>query len=237
MGCLQPPLQGGKYSAPEPYPWKPSEHGLKLASFMFDPLRFSFNDLQKPMRLHSSSKPLGPIGRFCFGRIFPLPFLIVGAIFLLIGLRSMQRAQESTNWPSVAAVIVSSSVDSRSGNKGTTYQAKVLYDYTVDGTQYSSNRIGYGDYGSSNPGHAREVVNQYPKGSKVEVFYMPDHPEESVLEPGIHLRTYFIPAFGAVFLFAGAGMFIFLPRILRKQAEQAHARQSQRAVQESNSLP
>jgi hypothetical protein len=134
------------------------------------------------MQFNSSSKPLGSKGRFFFGRIFPLPFIIAGACILFFGLRSIQRANNSSNWPSVSGLIVSSNLDSSRGDNGTTYSAEVLYDYKVDNTKYSSNRVGYGDYRSSNPSGARKIVNKYPKGKEVSVFYMPNDPEESVLE-------------------------------------------------------
>lgn len=148
-----------------------------------------------------------------------MPFLIVGAAVLFFGLRSLQRAKASSDWPSVSGIVVSSEVDSNRGDDGTTYSAEILYDFEVDGITYSSNRVGYGDYGSSNPSGARRMVNRYQEGSEVDVFYMPENPEESVLEAGVHSRTYFLPAFGLVFFLAGLGMLLFLPRLLRKEGE------------------
>ncbi len=119
---------------------------------------------------------------------------------------------------------MSSDLDRNRGDDGTTYSAEILYDYKVDGETYSSNRVGYGDYGSSNPSGARKVVNKYPEGLELEVFYMPDKPDESVLEVGIQKRTYFLPAFGAVFFVVGLAMFIFLPKLLNKQVESGRSR-------------
>jgi hypothetical protein len=172
------------------------------------------------MRFNTNSKSVVTIGRFLLGRLFPLPFLIAGANVMFFGLRSMDRAKASTEWPSVRGVVVLSEVDSRGGHRGTSYFAEVLYDYEVDGAKHCSNRIGYGDYGYSNPNEARKTVNRYPKGKEVDVFYMPEKPEESVLEVGIHIRTYFLPTFGAVFFLAGLGMIVFLPKLRAKQAEQ-----------------
>lgn len=137
---------------------------------------------------------------------------------MFFGLRTMKLAHDSSDWPFVSGIIVSSHIDSISGDNGTTYSAEVLYDYTVDNTKYSSNQVALGSYGSSNPGAARQTVNEYPEGKEVSVFYMPNDPEESVLEVGIHGVTYFLPVFGAVFFLSGLGMFIFLPRLLEKQA-------------------
>ena len=57
----------------------------------------------------------------------------------------------------------------------------------------------------------------------MNVFYMPKKPGESVLEIGIHSRIYFIPAFGAGFFLMGLEMFVFVPNLLKKHAEQADA--------------
>lgn len=96
------------------------------------------------MRFNTNSKSVVTIGRFLLGRLFPLPFLIAGANVMFFGLRSMDRAKASTEWPSVRGVVVLSEVDSRGGHRGTSYFAEVLYDYEVDGAKHCSNRIGYG---------------------------------------------------------------------------------------------
>lgn len=156
-----------------------------------------------------------------FAWLFPIPFVIAGAVTLTLGVRSLWFARESSSWPSTSGVVIHSDVETSRGNKGTTYQAEIMYDYEVDGSTYSSNRVGYGDYGSSNPSPARQMVNRYPKGKSVTVYYQEEDPEQSCLEPGVHGRTYFLPSFGAVFFFAGLGMWIYLPRVVRKQNQNA----------------
>lgn len=156
-----------------------------------------------------------------FAWLFPIPFVIAGAVTLTLGVRSLWFARESSSWPSTSGVVIQSDVETSRGNKGTTYQAEIMYDYEVDGSTYSSNRVGYGDYGSSNPSPARQMVNRYPKGKSVTVYYQEEDPEQSCLEPGIHGRTYFLPSFGAVFFFAGLAMWIYLPRVIRRQNQSA----------------
>ena len=67
-----------------------------------------------------------------------------------------------------------------------TYHAEILYSFTVDGEPRSGNRIAFGDYGSSNPSHAQEIVNRYPVGKAVRVSYLPGQPDVCLLEPGLH---------------------------------------------------
>lgn len=154
-----------------------------------------------------------------FSRIFPLIFTAAGAIALCLGLQWMQRAKASTNWPTAPGVVVSSEVQSRSDGDTTTYGAEILYEYEVDGVRHSSSRVGYGDYSTNYSGHARNIVKQYPKGAAVTVHYMPEKPGESVLEPGVHARTYFVPALGAVFTTFGLLMLWFLTKEQRRQTQ------------------
>lgn len=78
----------------------------------------------------------------------------------------MQGAKESIYWLSVSGIVMPSSVESHQKNSknGTTYKAEIFYDYKVNGTKHSSNRVGYGDFSSSNPSCARSVANQYLAG-------------------------------------------------------------------------
>ena len=158
--------------------------------------------------------------KFFFARIFPWPFFIAGAVTLCFGVRGVVRARASVRWPTADGKVVSSSVESdhsSGGNGGgTTYQAEILYEFSVDGTIYNGNRVAYGDYGSSNPSHARNIVNQYPVGKELTVYYMPSEPEESLLEPGMQTQAWFLPGFGLVFLCTGSGMLVFLPKLVAK---------------------
>jgi hypothetical protein len=158
-----------------------------------------------------------PAIKFLFSRLFPWPFIIVGALVSWFGVRSLLRAEDSVKWPTVQGVVQSSSMEYHSGGKGGgTYHAHVLYNYNLNGTAFSGDRIAYGDYGSSNPSHAQEIVNRYPAGAKVTVYYMRTNPEECLLEPGIKAQAWFLPGFGIVFLVAGVAMAVFLPKVFAK---------------------
>lgn len=171
------------------------------------------------MRFQRSSNQVpSPLIRFIFGRLFPLPFAIVGAVLLFIGSRALLDARASSAWPTVAGKVVASNVESSSGDDGTSYSAEVMYEYEVEGITYSSNRVAFGDYGSSNPSHAREIVNRYPKNADVTVAHKPADPGNSVLEVGVQWQAFFVPVFGLVFFTIGCLMLVFLPGLMRKQA-------------------
>ena len=166
----------------------------------------------------SSVKRMSPGMRFLFSRLFPLPFMIAGGLILYFGSRNLQRAKDSSDWPTAQGVVQRSSVEYHDSDEGGgTYHAEVMYEFTVDGATFSGNCVAFGDYGSSNPSHARRIVNKYPKGTAVNVYYMRENPEVCVLEPGLKGQTWFLPAFGLVFFVVGSLIAMFLPRALRKQ--------------------
>jgi hypothetical protein len=175
-----------------------------------------------------SSRPMSPGLKFFFSRIFPLPFILVGAVVFFIGVRNFNRARESVLWPTVEGRVAHSEMtiswphanDSHQSNTPT-YGAEVLYKYQLSGTTYSSNRVGFGDYESGDPSHAQSILNRYPRGISVQVHYNPQSPELSVLETGVHGATYFLPIGGLLFFVAGCIMLWGLPKLFRQMPAQA----------------
>ena len=76
------------------------------------------------------------------------------------------RAEQSKSWPATQGVIKESSVER--GHKSS-YRAKVIYDYTVDGNNFTGGRVFYGSF-STNKTDAQKVADKYPK-DKTLVFY------------------------------------------------------------------
>lgn len=163
-----------------------------------------------------SVNEMSPKMRFLFSRLFPLPFMIAGGITLYFGIQNLIRSKQSTEWPTVVGIVKISDVEySRSSDGPGTHHANVQYDFIINGTTYSGDEVAYGDYGSSNSSHARKIVNRYPVGKEVKVYYLPDDPYECVLEPGTKLQAWFLPGFGMIFFTVGTAMLIFLPRLMK----------------------
>jgi len=132
-------------------------------------------------------------------KIFFLIFLISGIVTLFCAIGSLEKAKTSENWPTTEGQVVSSDIvtgiDWRRTGKDrrtyTTYKPIVLYEYSVNDTKYSSNMVSFvGEDESEMQGHARRIVNRYPPGKKVIVYYNPDNPKEAVLETGVSPITY-----------------------------------------------
>lgn len=145
--------------------------------------------------------------------IFGICLLFIGLVSAL-GNNQIQRiknAQASLSWPSTEGKIISSRVESKiSTNSGkqristTSYFADIMHEYTVRDKEYSSKIISFGNYNSSDRSRAEEIVNRYPDGKKIQVFYNPSDPDNSVLEPGIPISIYVFIAIGVLLLIFGS---------------------------------
>lgn len=137
--------------------------------------------------------------------LLPAVFIVIGVIILANGIKSVAKAKESVNWPSCTGVIVSSEMGRHTdSDSGTTYSADIVYEFTVNSDLISSGKVKFGKVNTSNPSDARKVLNKYPEGKEVVVYYSESDPYESVLEPGVHKSTWFLPGFGLAFASFGA---------------------------------
>lgn len=163
--------------------------------------------------------------RIFFAYLLPGMFTIAGAIMLVVGARNIQGAWESENWPHVQGKISESEVRSHTsrnsnGRTSTSYSVELKYTYTVDDEEYIGDRLRFGEMNSNKRRDANAKAKTFAAGKKIKVFYDPEEPQESVLEPGIHGSSWFLPIFGAVFFTVGTLLSIFLPRMFRRIIKQ-----------------
>jgi len=132
--------------------------------------------------------------------LFILIFFAVGIGLSIWGGIVIRNASVSEGWPQTQGEIVSSYVDSSADSDGTTYSADIKFMYVVNDRWLTGDVVNFGEYGSSNMRHADEIVNRYPIGKIVSVYYNPEQPETAVLEPGLTWSSYFILFMGIIFL-------------------------------------
>ncbi len=159
-------------------------------------------------------------------RVFPWPFVIIGAVTLLLGVKTGWRAVQSRHWPSVNGLISSSKTvteiqapdraqgDRQTRPSRTVDRAAIIYDYRVGDRTYAGSTVSFGDFGSSRKGHAGGIVTRYPSGKMVAVFYDPARPERAVLEPGFSWSLLLAPVIGLIFLIGGLVTARFLWRAM-----------------------
>lgn len=111
---------------------------------------------------------------------------LIALVVLLGAVRGWLAASASRAWPSVSGRVLNSSLirtPRRGTSGGGSYIPMIVYEYQVDGRVYRSQRYSFGtQIGTGFTGIASRVVNQYPEGSAVEVYYNPDNPSEAVLK-------------------------------------------------------
>jgi len=145
------------------------------------------------------------------GVLVSLVFIAIGLSLLYYARSVSAKAQQSLSWPQADGVIAHSAVlqqmQTSSSTNAATYKADVTYRYKVQGRDYSSERITLADF-SSSTGRAQDIVDRFPDGAPVTVYYNPVDPSDAVLErdgtSGIRL-LYII---GGIFATAGV-LFLF----------------------------
>ncbi len=118
---------------------------------------------------------------------------LFGGLFLLIGLALLfawvipgtLKALDSSRWIQTPCKIVSSRVGTNASSDGDTHFVDILYRYTFEGREYTSDR--YNIVGGSSSGRAgkADIVKKYPRGSQAVCYVNPARPREAVLRPGI----------------------------------------------------
>ena len=139
-------------------------------------------------------------------------FLVIGAAFMALGLRNVWRGLVSTRWPTVMGSVSDSRVDVQTGTDretnapSVTYLAEITVDYRVDGRDYSTGTLAFGQtVGSGDSSEAELRRLRYPPGMPVSVSYDPSDPAVAVLRPGFDPEVLWLP---------GAGLGFFLPGLM-----------------------
>lgn len=138
--------------------------------------------------------------------ILGLVFLLLGGIFLAIGLVATKRAKSAQSWPSMPGTVNRSEVveheDTDSdGGSTVTYEPVVEYQYSVMGQPFTGKRIAFGA-NRFNFKKAVEIAARYPLGARVNVYYNPEKPKDSTLETSASGGKLFV-IFGAVMAAVG----------------------------------
>jgi len=135
---------------------------------------------------------------------------VFGIVLAGFGIVLFQQTASAEKWPTTDGIIFHSTVDSYREHDSTMHKPLVQYKYTVNGVNYSSNRVRFGVISTSDGGYANEVVNRYPVGKTVKVYYNPDNPSEALLEPGITWIEYLPILFGLIFILIGIVFLFFV---------------------------
>ncbi|MCC7187933.1 MAG: DUF3592 domain-containing protein [Anaerolineales bacterium] len=108
-------------------------------------------------------------------------FAILNVIFLAIIFVTRRKMAAVQTWASTMGTVLASYLERRrSGDSGSVNYPVVQYSYQVGGQTYQGAKIAPGmEVGGTG---AASVVNRYPEGAQVMVFYDPNNPSDAVLE-------------------------------------------------------
>jgi hypothetical protein len=153
---------------------------------------------------------------FFFAKIFPAIFALPGAAMLCFGAQQVLEAHQSSGWPTVNGKVVVAEVT----RDGRYYAPVITYEYKVRRQRWTGYRISFGDArrgGVAGLADAKTIVNRYETGKSVRVYYHPDRPQDSLLEPGLangNWVVWFLPGIGLLFLSVGVGVYVVIPKFL-----------------------
>jgi hypothetical protein len=139
-------------------------------------------------------------------------FVLIGLVIACFGWQDIFQAQASQLWQPADGIIVSSDLGVRTNDDGATlYSADIHYTYQVSGRELKNDRVFFGQLSTSDRQPIFDILLKYEQGDEVIVYYNPDDPVQSVLEPGVHGVTWFLPALGTGFavlglIFVGIGL-------------------------------
>ena len=137
--------------------------------------------------------------------LFSLPFTGVGLGFLLFSvIPSLYDAMQMSDWREAQATVISSELKSYSGDS-TTYEAVGIYNYSVDGQQYTGTRLGISG-GADNVGewHQRMSSKLHAASNDqrtVSVYYNPKNPAAVIVDRSLRwnllgFKMIFVLVFG-----------------------------------------
>ncbi len=134
-------------------------------------------------------------------RLFAFLFLILGMWALLVGFSMGIEGWQARKWPVTKGRIIISRVREWR-TPGKIRIARLCLDmdylYMVGDKVLEGHRLNSGWRCFASEGHIKKVLEKYPSGKKVSVFYNPNSPEKSLLEPGISWSVLFLIGIGIV---------------------------------------
>ncbi|MFX1464129.1 MAG: DUF3592 domain-containing protein [Promethearchaeota archaeon] len=153
-------------------------------------------------------------------------FFAIGALIFILIIRYIVITARCSKWPVVVGEVVSSELkpkfkklvefmEETAHTPAAAYQPDITYTYEIDGEKYTNNKVrpvGRNVYKEKPV--VQRVINMFPAGYKVYIFYNPRNPEKSVLDPWIRFSPVAITIptalifFGLGFSFSGFNFLI-----------------------------
>ena len=129
------------------------------------------------------------IGGIC---VMTILFIVPFILFFVWLARSNKKSSEKVaaarqlaqRWPSTTGRVITSRAEVHGGRDSTYVLPRVVFMYTVGAVEYKGERIMFEDkfFHTYSSGEAYDMVDKYPVGADVTVYYNPANPAEATLE-------------------------------------------------------
>jgi hypothetical protein len=133
---------------------------------------------------------------------FAYGFLALTGLGIFVSIRNVIRAYQSNNWPKVKGEIIASEVEDDKSFQRPRYRPFLKYRYIVMGTTYENDNYNFILRWHNSKDQVISLLNQYPLGAKVDVYYKPIRPSISVLVPRVKPVQFLLLA-ACLFFFFG----------------------------------
>lgn len=134
---------------------------------------------------------------------FGIVFFLAGVIILGNAIFDGVRGFRARRWPVFEAVVLARDIKMRKGRR-TSYIPTVRYRYQVGGCTYESSRIMFGHLSTINHDDAERFMSYFETGKSIPIYVSPNHPQVSVVKPGVDNDIWFRIVWASLAVFTGA---------------------------------
>ncbi len=141
--------------------------------------------------------------------IFVTCFLALCAlVFGAVGVTLVKKELRTRSFKPVQAVITKSRIGVNTSGDSTTYYPDIQFEYTVDGTRYTTGTYRIVRISSSGRSGKERIVRRYPVGAKVQAWYDPEESSVAVLDRSISFLPLIFLGIGIIVLCVIIGMWV-----------------------------
>jgi hypothetical protein len=170
--------------------------------------------------IHSIIKLIANYNQTSFGALglffifLGIAMVLIGPLGIYSGIRmAVKFFTQTKNWPVAQGVITVSQMGSKfdptpssTVRARTLYSSAILFKFNVDGTEYESDKITWGEFSTSDKRMIEKKLAEYPLGKKIAVHYNPENPSDCIVN--LHYNILMaIPWIGGIVFIIGGGGF------------------------------
>lgn len=151
-----------------------------------------------------------PLRVYLFSAAACMVVAVLAGLIIAFNTLEIIRDRDAMAWMKTQGAVISSVVKSGCA-RGKSYHAEVRYRYAVTGQDYIGGRISFGDLECGSHEKAISIIERFPDGARVAVYYDPAQADESSLLIGeVTPVTWIGIVVGALLFLASAGAAGFL---------------------------